>query len=377
MMRILHVYKDYPPVRGGIEHHIRSLATGQAARGHDVEVVVAATGSRSTTSMECGVRVLRAARLGTLRSTPLSPGLVMTAVRRPADIVHLHFPHPPGELAWILRAFRPPAVVSYHADIIRQKLLALALRPMRWVVLSRAARILVSSPMMMTSSSDVHRHAGRVSVVPMGIPEPLEVPADDRELLNIESRFPSPRVLFVGRLRHYKGVRHLIDAMADVAAVLLIAGDGPLRAELEARVAALGMGDRVRFLGDVEESTLWRLYQAADILVLPSDSRAESYGLVLVEAMAVGVPVISTELGTSTSWVNRHGETGLVVPPSDPSALAHSVRELLDDHELRSRLGRAARRRVRSELLADRMVDRVLEIYREILAPESSLGLER
>jgi len=366
-MRVLHVYKDYPPVHGGIEHHVRTLASGQAARGHQIEVVVAATGSTSSTTVEEGVRVIRAARLGTFRSTPISPRLVTTASRRSADIVHLHFPHPPGELSWLLRGFQPPAVISYHADIVRQRLLAWVLSPMKRAVFGRAARIIVSSPVMTTLSSEIRRNRDRVRVIPMGIPEPPEVPSDDTELLTLQTRFGSPRVLFVGRLRHYKGVRHLIDALVHVDGFLVIAGDGPLRPELEARVAAKGLGDRVFFLGEVEDATLWRLYKAADVFVLPSDSRAESYGLVLAEAMAMGVPVITTEVGTSTSWVNRHGETGLVVPPADPPALAEAVRRLLNDHELRIRMGQAARHRTRSELLADSMIDRVLETYREIL----------
>ncbi len=292
----------------------------------------------------------------------------MTARRRPADIVQLHFPHPPGELAWLLRGFRPPAVVMYHADIVRQKLLARVLRPMTRVVLGRAARILVSNPAIAGTSGEVRRHLDRVRVVPLGIPEPVDIPTDDPGLQVLKERFPPPRLLFVGCLRHYKGLRHLIDAMADVTAVLLVAGDGPLRAELEARVSASGLDERVCFLGDVDDETLWRLYRMADVFVLPSDNRAEAYGLVLIEAMAMGVPVISTELGTGTSWINRHGETGLVVPPADPPALARALRELLDDHELRLRLGRTARRRVRSELLADSMVDRVLEICQEVLS---------
>lgn len=366
-MRILHVYKDYPPIRGGIEHHLKTLATGQAARGHEVEALVAANTRASTTSIEEGVRVFRAARLGTLRSTPISPRLIVTARRRPADIVHLHFPHPPGEFSWLLRRFEPPAVISYHADIVRQKLLARVLRPMTRAVFSRAARIIVSSPVMINRSREIARFRDRVRVIPMGIPEPPEVAPDDPGLLKLEARIGSPRILFVGCLRHYKGVRHLIDALVEVEAHLVIAGDGPFRRELEARAVARGVSDRALFLGEVDDATLWRLYTVADVFVLPSDSRAESYGLVQVEAMAMGVPVIGTEVGTSTSWVNRHGETGLVVPPADPAALADAIRRLLNDHDLRQRMGRAARHRARSELLADTMIDRVLETYREVI----------
>lgn len=369
-MRILHVYKDYPPVRGGIENHVRTLAEGQAAQGHAVEVVVASPERTGSLSTESGVRVRRCMRLATLRSTPISPGLVTAAVRRRAEIIHLHYPHPPGEIGWLLRGCRPPAVVGYHADIVRQKLLARLLRPVTRRVLGCASRILVSNPAMATTSREVARHQERVRVVPYGIPLPPAVAPDDAELLALEGRHPRPRVLFVGRLRHYKGVQHLIDAMTRVEGSLLIAGDGPLRSKLESRVRARGLRERVRFLGEVGASTIWRLYEVADVFVLPSDSRAEAYGLVQVEAMAAGVPVISTELGTGTSWVNRHGETGLVVPPADASALASALDRLLHDEDLRARMSRAARQRVCEELLADRMVERVLEVYDEILRQE-------
>jgi glycosyltransferase involved in cell wall biosynthesis len=372
MMRILHVYKDYPPIRGGIEHHLQTLATGQAKRGHQVDVVVAARGPRSISSLENGVRVHRCGRIATVRSTPLSPSLILTAAQRQADILHLHSPHPPNDLAWLMRRFRPPAIVTYHADIVRQPILAAILRPLTRMALRRAARIIVTSPAMTSGSREVVRNLDRTVVVPLGIPKPPEIAADDPELISITSRFPQPRVLFVGCLRHYKGLDHLLAAMSDLPATLLVAGDGPKAPALKARAVRTGVADKVHFLGEVGEDTLWRLYASADVFVLPSDSRGETFGVVQVEAMAMGVPVISTELGTGTSWVNRHGETGLVVPPADPAALAKALRHILDHPETGIQMGRAGRQRARSELLADTMVDRVLEIYCEVLDRRSS-----
>lgn len=376
-MRILHVYKDYPPVRGGIEHHLGTLASGQASRGHDVDVVVAARGPRTSSSLEEGVHVHRCGRLATLRSTPLSPRLVFSAARRPADILHLHAPHPPNDLAWLLRRFRPPAIVTYHADVVRQPILAAILRPLTRMALRRAASIIVTSPVMAQGSREVVRNQDRTVIIPLGIPEPPEIAADDPALASIKTRFPKPRILFVGCLRHYKGLDHLLDAVTDLPATLLVAGDGPVRSALEAKAEQIGVGQKVHFLGEVDGSTLWRLYASADVFVLPSENRGETFGIVQVEAMAMGVPVVCTELGTGTSWVNRHEETGLVVPPADPAALAAALSRILDHPETGRRMGQAGRERARSELLADTMIDRVLDVYREVLERRSSRTLRR
>lgn len=152
-----------------------------------------------------------------------------------------------------------------------------------------------------------------------------------------------PRLLFVGRLRYYKGLHILIEALRQVEGVeLWIAGHGPERARLERQVASARLNQRVRFLGDVADDDLPALYRQADIFVLPSHLRAEAFGIVLVEALASGVPCISTALGTGTDFVNVHQETGLVVPPGDAAALAEAIRCLRMTRRCGRRMARQA-----------------------------------
>jgi rhamnosyl/mannosyltransferase len=164
-----------------------------------------------------------------------------------------------------------------------------------------------------------------------------------------------PTLLFVGRLVAYKGVDVLLRAMVGVPASLVLVGDGPLRRTLEALAHELGVEDRVRFAGRVADVERLEWYGRADAVVLPSVSRQEAFGMVQVEAMLSGRPVVSTSLPTGVPWVNRHGETGLVVPPGDVDALRGALVAISSDREARRRLGRAARAHALEHFTAARM----------------------
>jgi glycosyltransferase involved in cell wall biosynthesis len=148
---------------------------------------------------------------------------------------------------------------------------------------------------------------------------------------------------------------------------LLVIGDGPMGEQWKQLVAELGLGDRIHFLADIHDDALPAYYQACDIFVLPASQRSEAFGTVLLEAMACGKPQVSTELGTGTSWVNQHGETGLVTPAADPAALVAAIGRLLADDALRVRMGQAARRRVETEFSDAMMLQRIEALYRELL----------
>lgn len=367
-MRILHVYKDYYPVLGGIENHLRWLACAQAQRGHDVTVLVAnPQGLGTTVHEEEGVRVIRAARLATLASTPISLALPWQLARQKPDIVHLHFPYPLGEIAqWLLHRGRA-TIMTYHSDVIRQQGILKLYTPLLRHILSRIDRILPTSEPYIHSSPFLNPVAGRCTVLPLGIDvERFRRPHPYAAALR--ARYEGPLLLFVGRLRYYKGLNHLIEAMKQIPATLLIVGSGPETAALGEQAYLAGVAERVRFLGEVSDELLPTYYQAADLFVLPSDQRSEAFGLVLIEAMAAGLPVISTELGTGTSWVNQHGHTGLVTPPGDAPALTAAILRLLADPDLRRRMGAAGQARAQSEFALSRLVDRTLAIYAEVLS---------
>ena len=368
-MHILQIYKDYYPVLGGIENHVRDLSEGLAARGHRVTVLV--TNTEPHTLIEYprpGLTVIKAARSLHVSSTPLSLEMLLwTRLVRP-DVVQLHFPYPPGDLAALLVPGHAPLVVTYHSDIVRQRNLLRVYRPLLAWTLHRAARIIATSPNYIISSPFLRHKAAKCVVIPLGVDIERFAHADERQVAMWRERYGAPLLLFVGRLRYYKGLHVLLDALPAVRTQLLIAGSGPEQAALAAQAARLGVGDRVHFLGDVADEDLPALYHAADIFVLPAHLRAEALGVAQIEALASGLPSISTELGTGTSYANLHGETGLVVPPGDPCELANATNTLLADAELRHRCGAAGQRRATALFGRERMLDGVEAVYQHVLA---------
>jgi len=363
-MKILHVYKDYFPVVGGIENHVKMLAEAQAARGHDVGVLVTSRDRRTHVETLNGVRIIFAARLATISSTPLSLALFDFIRRESPDVAHLHFPYPLGEMANYFFGRARKTIITYHSDIIRQKFLRVVYRPLMERVLTRADRIIATSPNYIASSPVLSRYKNKCVVVPLGIdPAPFEngVPAKSR----ITHR---ASLLFVGKLRYYKGINYLLEALRDVPhAHLTIVGTGPMERAWRELAQRLNVSDRVSFAGTVSDAELPAYYAAADIFVLPASERSEAFGAVQLEAMAAGKPVICTELGTGTSFVNVHEETGLVVPARDAHALARAINRLLDNPALRVRMGNAGCARVQSEFTLEKMVERVMQVYQAVL----------
>ena len=367
-MKIVHLYKDYFPVLGGIENHIRVVAETQAGAGHDVTVLVNSLDGRTRRGEMNGVHLIKVGRQVTLASNPISLSMPLALSRLCPDIMHLHFPYPWGELANLLCGRGRRLIITYHSDIVRQRVLLRLYQPLLWRTLRRADRIIATSPRYIESSPFLSVLRDKCSVIPLGVDVRRFQAADAERVAGIRRRFGGPLLLCVGRLRYYKGLDYLIDCLPDLPATLLIVGDGPMRMAWQARAEQRGVAGRVAFLTDVNDADLPAYYAACDIFVLPSSQRSEAFGAVLLEAMAAGKPLVSTELGTGTSWVNQDGVTGLVVPPADPPALAAAIGRLLADPDLRQRMGQAGRARAAAEFSLERMLGHIDALYRELLA---------
>jgi len=371
MIKILYVYKDYYPVVGGIENHIRLICRGLKAYP-DIEPTVLVTNRAHRTVIEDinGIRVIKASRLATVSSAPISLSLFVWIHRLQPDITHLHFPYPIGELAYLLAGRSDKMVITYHSDIVRQKYLLQIYKPFLYRLLARADQITVSSSNYIQSSPYLRPLATKCVVIPHGtdfhrFTKTAEVA---RRAQEIKQHYDAPLILFVGLLRYYKGLSFLIEAMLEIHAKLLVVGQGPQAKDWQALSHRLGLEEKVIFLGRVSDEELVALYHACDVFVLPAIHRSESWGAVQVEAMACGKPVVCTELGTGTSFVNIHGQTGLVVPPRDSAALGAAMRTLLQDEQLRREMGQRARQRALSEFSSQTMVDRITHLYHKILA---------
>jgi glycosyltransferase involved in cell wall biosynthesis len=375
-VRVTFVNKYYwPPHLGGIEHHLSMLASGIASReGMSVEAIVANEGPATVRERVGDVDVVRVGRTFAFASTPVAPAMpaiiraVAAAKQRP-DVFHLHFPYPWGDTSWLMAGAPGPAVLTYHSDIVRQRVLGAAYRPISRRVLDRVDRIIVGSPPMIEHSAVLAPFAHKCRVVPFGIETDRfdPTPGTLARAAELRADHTRPIVLFVGRLIYYKGVEVLVRAMADTDADLVMIGSGPLEGKLREQAVSLGIADRVTFLAPVEDGELAAWYRAAHVFALPSIARSEAYGLVQLEAHASGMPVVSTDLPTGVPWVNRDGETGLVVPPGDAPSFASALRTLLADEALRARMGVRARERAVATFGVGAMVDATLAVYDEVL----------
>jgi len=365
-MRILQVGKFYHPHRGGIETVLKSLCDGLRQAGHEVHCLVANTGRTTVQDDVDGVSVTRVCSFGTVRSVSVAPAFVAAfrELARDADVIHLHQQNPLADLAMLLSRPKAPVVVTCHSAIVRQRVLVRLWQPVVISVRQRAAQVVVSSPPLARILATESGLCQPPTVIPFGIDLPAIRPASGTAVPCADR--PVPLLLSVGRFVSYKGFEHLVAALTQVPGVrLLLVGDGPLRTTLQRQAEQLGVAARVEFAGTVSDERLAELYRHCDVFVLPSVTPAEAFGMVQLEAMAYGKPVVSTDLPTGVPWVNRHGETGLVVAPRDPRALAEAITTLLASAELRSRMGTAGRQRVEQEFTAERMVCRYLEVYEQ------------
>jgi glycosyltransferase involved in cell wall biosynthesis len=371
-MKVLQLGKYYPPYRGGMETHLAGLCAELRGRV-ELEVLVSNSAPHTVHEVVEGVPVTRCAEMGRVASTSLNPTLPVELSRRRYDVLHMHFPHPMAVLSY-LGSVRPKhhrLIVTYHSDIIRQKRLLKLYGPFMGRVLARADAILVGSPNYVEVSEWLRPHRGRCRVVPFGIEVSRFERTPRREAAAAAWRARlggAPLLLGVGRLVYYKGFAHAIRALRQVEeAHLVVVGEGPLRGELEALARECGVAGRVHLLGAQGDEALTALYYASDVFVLPSVTRAEAFALVQLEAMACGVPVLNTALDSGVPFVSRHEESGLTVPPGDEQALAAALRRMLAEPERRRAWGEAGRARVHAEFTQQRMGERILDIYREVM----------
>ena len=380
-MRVLHAFKVFPPdVVGGITEVIAYISKGMAPR-HESSVLVARSrgwGRRYTLD---SLPVEALFSFGTLLSTPIAPSFPFVLARRSreADLVALHHPFPLNDIGVTLGLPRRTAlVVHWHSEILRAQPLAGLLAPLIRHTLKRAQRIIVSHPTMVSESPFLAAHAEKCAVVPFGIDVPYWTELDSAQRRGVEelrSRYPL-LVIATGRLVPYKGFDVLIEALRHVDATAVIVGEGPLRHDLLRLAQQRGVAERLILAGMLSRDDLKVHLHAAQLYAFPSVSAAEAFGIVQLEAMAAGLPIVNTNLPTGVPHVARHGLEALTVPPSDPAALAAAIAQLLDDRTLAQRLGAAGRRRATTEYDLQNFVERIEDVYEQAVRAAGSTQAE-
>jgi glycosyltransferase involved in cell wall biosynthesis len=364
-MRVLHIGKYYPPYRGGMESHLEALC-GELKQFIDVEILVASSnGSRTSEELVDGLKVARLGKLFRLRSAPFCPQMVRQIRASKADLVHIHHPNPGAVLAYLASGHRGRLVFTYHSDIVRQKVLSRFFDPILKHALNQADAIIVSSSNYIRSSYILPLYEKKCRIIPLGVAvERFERP-DAAEVTRLRKLFGPRIVLGVGRLVYYKGFEHLIAAMKFVAGRLIIVGSGPLHNALQQQAESCGVSNRVTFLTNVDDVCPY--YHAADVFALSSVARSEAFGIVQLEAMACGKPVVNTNLDTGVTSVSIDGVSGFTVPPADPEALGKAINTLLDNPLRSSAYGLAGQARVKQHFSLQQMAGQTLEAYHEVM----------
>lgn len=350
-LKILEVNKAYFPHIGGIETLVKQYSEELGQFDTQVRTLVCCDNrGGSIRERVNGVPVIRAANFGTYFSCPISTQFVKQFRRlsQKADVIHIHMPFPLADFAMLLSGFKGKVVLSWHSDIVKQKKLLTLYKPLLKYLLNRADMIFVATEGHIDGSDFLPEYREKCRILPYGITVEDYLNIDRKPILTEKlTDKNSVKVFFTGRLVYYKGVDVLLKAFRLVnGCELFIAGTGELEAELKAYAKEHNMEDKVHFLGFLPDDELKQAYADCDIFVLPSVAKSEAFGIVQLEAMVYGKPVINTLLPSGVPHVSIHKKTGLTVPPSDFESLSAAIIALARNRELREEYGKNAADRV-------------------------------
>lgn len=368
-MRVLHFYKtSFPDTMGGVEQVIKQIALGANKHGVRTDVLSLTAQPRARTQDIDGYQVHRARLDLQIASTGFSLGAFwrFAQLAKRADVIHYHFPWPFMDLVHFATRVKKPTLVTYHSDIIRQKHLLTLYRPLKRRFLKSVDRIVATSPNYFATSDVLESYADKVSVIPIGV-DKAGYPAPTAQRLHFWRERLGPKFfLFVGVIRYYKGLHILIEAAQGCDYPIVIVGAGPIERELQQQAARLGLRN-VHFLGQLPDEDKVALLTLCYAVVFPSHLRSEAFGISLLEGAMYGKPMISSEIGTGTTFINIGDETGLVVPPSEPVALRQAMRYLWEHPDQAAAMGRRAEQRYWDYFTAEQMVSSYVELYEELV----------
>jgi O-antigen biosynthesis rhamnosyltransferase len=367
-MRVLQFYKtSFPDTMGGVEQVINQIARGANKLGVKTDVL-SLTPERVPRIIEIDGYLAHRARLDVqIASTGFSVSafLRFAQLAKKADVIHYHFPWPFMDVVHFASRVKKPTVVTYHSDIIRQKHLLKLYRPLKWKFLGDMSRIVATSPNYLATSDVLAKYKHKVDVIPIGL-DKSTYPVPSPERLNYwRDRLGPKFFLFVGVIRYYKGLHILMDAAQGTDYPIVIVGAGPIEEELKAQAAHLGLRN-IHFLGHLPDEDKVALLTLCYGVLFPSHLRSEAFGISLLEGAMYGKPMISSEIGTGTTFINIADETGLVVPPSDPIAMRQAMQYLWEHPEQAAEMGRRAEARYWEHFTADQMVGEYVKLYREL-----------
>lgn len=370
-MRILHIGKFYPPYFGGIEKVNYDIVEGLNMNGVQTDVLCSnhTKGNIFTNNI---YKIYRTHTLKVVASTPLSYSLIKTLkkIQDNYDIIHVHLPNPMANLAIFLTRPKAKIILHWHSDIIKQKKILKLYSSLQAWLLKRADKIVTTTPTYLEGSNTLKKYKNKIVCIPIGI-DSKELFTEQNTLNSLKNKYKGYKIIFsLGRLVYYKGFEYLIEATKFLPndVIILIAGIGELKEKLQEQISKHNLQDRVKLLGKIPFEDLGAYYQLCDIFCLPSTERSEAFGVVQIEAMAFGKPVISTNIqGSGVDWVNLDNVSGIIVPPKKTKELADAIVNLLNNSEKYKLLSEGAKKRYEEVFTKDKMIDSFKNLYLEIL----------
>ena len=376
-MRVLHFYKTYyPDSVGGVEQGIRQMCVGTGKLGV-VNQVLTLTRRKDNFDFEFEGHQVRRVPLGIeIASTGMSLAAFgeLSRLAAQADVVHYHFPWPFMDLAHFVARVRKPSLVTYHSDIVRQKALLKVYQPLKHRFLQSVDTIVATSPNYLASSAVLDRYRDKTRIITYGLDKSIYPKPEQSRMDQWRARVGERFFLFVGVLRYYKGLHILLDAVANTDYPVVIVGAGPIEMELKEHAERLGL-THVLFVGALDEADKVALLTLCYAVAFPSHLRSEAFGISLLEGAMYGKPMISSEIGTGTTYITIDGDTGIVVPPSDSQAFGDAMKRLWDNPELAREMGRRAEARYWELFTAEQMATSYTALYHELLARRAALPL--
>ena len=378
-MRVLHVYRTYfPETQGGLEEVIRQISLNTKRLGTESRILTLSEAPSNQPIARPEITVYQTKKHAEIASCSISLNAIkqFRELVEWADIVHYHFPWPFADCLHLWCSVNKPTVLTYHSDIVRQRLLKIVYGPVMHRFLGQIDKIVCTSPNYFATSETLTKYQDKVEVIPIGLDRDAYTSVEDRRVVNA-SQIIKPYFLFVGVLRYYKGLHILLDAIKDAPYQVIIVGSGPTEKELKQQAAELELTN-VLFTGHVSDQEKVRLIKSSRGVVFPSYLRAEAFGVTLLEGAMFGRPLISTEVGSGTTHVNVHNKTGLVVAPGSAKALRKALDYLFENKAEAEEMGRQAEQRYQQLFTGQQMGDRYFEVYQELAkspkAPHSKLG---
>ncbi len=369
-MKVLQVGKFYP-VRGGVEKVMYDLMTGLSEAGIDCDMLCAGLeGDNREVALNAQARLLICKSWFKLAATMISPAMIgrLRNICGQYDIIHVHHPDPMACLALFCSGYKGKVVLHWHSDILKQKFLLQLYRPLQNWLIRRADLIVGTTPVYLEESPFLMNVQQKTACVPIGIDA---IQPDLAAIEAIRNQYPGKKIIFsLGRLIGYKGYTYLVDAarFLDDRYLILIGGTGPLQETLQRQIESSGLTEKVKMLGYISDKDLPAYYGACDLFCLSSIQKTEAFGIVQIEAMSCGKPVVATRIPHSgVAWVNAEQESGINVPPENAKELAEAIHSILKDEKVYAGFSHRAKIRYESWFTQDKMIQKCLDLYQELM----------